>query len=147
MLTNSSFKYLVSAIATQLANHAFKFKHLIQVDPAAALSDATFLHVCSELGLESGVSEETEERAVVINVELVGEDFVLCSIGFFVVDGVNAEHIESYGHFDGVVDVLTDGCWIGLGVGAIEVAVHDSEVVEFRDSTLDTTAEFEHIEF
>ena len=80
MLADSSFQDLVSASTTQLTYHAFKFKHLVQVEPAAGLSNATFLHVCSKLGLERGVSEETEERAVVIDIELVGDDFVLLHI-------------------------------------------------------------------
>lgn len=119
MLTDSSFQDLVSASTTQLANDAFKFKHLVQVDPAAGLSNATFRHVCGELGLERGVSEEAEERAVVIDVELVGDDFVFLFICLFLLDGLTVEHVESCGHGDRVVDVVTDVCWISFGVGAI----------------------------
>ena len=147
MLADSSFQDLVSASTTQLANHAFKFKHLVQVEPAASLSNATFLHVCSELGLERGVSEETEERAVVIDIELVGDDFVLLFICLFLLDGLNVEHVESCGHGDRVVDVVTDGCWISFGVGAIQILVHDSEVVKLSDSALGAAAKFENIEF
>ena len=147
MLADSSFQDLVSASATQLANYAFEFKHLVQVDPAAGLSNATFLHVCSELGLECGVSEETEERAVVIDIELVGGDFVLLFICLLLLDGLDVEHVESCGHDDRVVDVVTYGCWISFGVGAVEVAVHDSKVVKLSDSALDTAAKFENIEF
>lgn len=146
MLADSSFQDLVSASTTQLADDAVKFKHLVEVDPAASLSNATLLHVCGELGLERGVSEETEERAVVIDVELVGGDFVLLFICLFLLDGCNVEHVESCWHGGSVVDVVADGCWISFGAGAIEILVHDSEVVKLGDSALETAAKFENIE-
>ena len=119
MLTDSSFQDLISASTTQLTDHAFKFKHLVEVEPAAGLSNATFVHVCSKLRLERGVSEETEERAVVIDVELVRDHFGLLCVCLLLLHGLNVEHVESCGHGDRVVDVVTDGCWISFGVGAI----------------------------
>ena len=62
---------------------------------------------------------EPEPIAVVIDVELVGDDFVFLFICLFLLDGLIVEHVESCGHGDRVVDVVTDGCWISFGVGAI----------------------------